>query len=71
MSAPGPILNLNERQEQALTYLLDHQPITNRDYRDLCPNVSERTVRHDFAHLLGKDTLLNIGDRRGSFHIFK
>ena len=64
-------LKLNERQEQALAYLLDHQRITNREYRELCPDMSEETIRRDLADLVQKDILLKIGDKRGTFYIFK
>jgi ATP-dependent DNA helicase RecG len=64
-------LGLNERQEQALAYLLDHKRITNREYRELCSDVSEETVRRDLAELVRRDILVKIGDKRGTFYIFK
>jgi ATP-dependent DNA helicase RecG len=64
-------LKLNERQEQALAYLLDQQRITNKEYRELCPDVSEETIRRDLADLVQKDILLKVGDKRGTFYIFK
>jgi ATP-dependent DNA helicase RecG len=64
-------LKLNERQEQALAYLLHHRRITNKEYRELCPDVSEETIRRDLADLVEKNILLKVGDKRGTFYIFK
>jgi ATP-dependent DNA helicase RecG len=64
-------LKLNERQEQALAYLLDNRRITNKEYRELCPDVSEETIRRDLADLVEKNILLKVGDKRGTFYIFK
>ena len=62
---------LNERQEQALAYLLDTGRITNREYQQLCPDVSSETIRRDLADLVRKDLLLKIGEKRATYYIFK
>jgi ATP-dependent DNA helicase RecG len=62
---------LNERQEQALAYLLESGRITNRDYQQLCPDVSAETIRRDLADLVGKGLLLKIGEKRATYYIFK
>jgi ATP-dependent DNA helicase RecG len=64
-------LGLNERQEKALAYLADKQRITNREYQELCPDVSAETIRRDLADLVSKDLLLKIGDKRATYYIFK
>ncbi|MFQ6015401.1 MAG: ATP-binding protein [Anaerolineae bacterium] len=64
-------LTLNERQERALAFLLKNRRITNRQYRELCPEVSEETIRRDLADLVRKDLLLKIGDKRATYYIFK
>jgi len=64
-------LNLNERQEKALAFLAEHDRITNRDYQELCPDVSPETIRRDLADLVDKDLLLKIGDKRATYYIFK
>jgi ATP-dependent DNA helicase RecG len=64
-------LNLNERQEKALAFLAEHDRITNRDYQELCPDVSPETIRRDLADLVDKDLLLRIGDKRATYYIFK
>jgi ATP-dependent DNA helicase RecG len=64
-------LRLNERQERALAYLTEHGRITNREYQDLCPGVSPETIRRDLAELVARNLLLKIGEKRGTFYIFK
>jgi ATP-dependent DNA helicase RecG len=64
-------LNLNERQEKALAFLAEKERITNRDYQELCPDVSAETIRRDLADLVDKDLILKIGDKRATYYIFK
>ena len=65
------LMGLNERQIKALEYLSEHQRITNREYQDLCPDVSSETIRRDLANLVRRDILLKIGDKRATYYIFK
>jgi ATP-dependent DNA helicase RecG len=64
-------LNLNERQEKALAYLADKGRITNREFQELCPEVSAETIRRDLVALVRKDLLLKIGEKRATYYIFK
>jgi ATP-dependent DNA helicase RecG len=64
-------LGLNERQEQAVAYLADKGRITNREYQQLCPDVSAETIRRDLADLVRKNLLLKIGEKRATYYIFK
>jgi ATP-dependent DNA helicase RecG len=64
-------LGLNERQEAALAYLADRGRITNRDFQELCPDVSAETIRRDLADLVGRDLLLKIGEKRATYYILK
>ncbi len=64
-------LDLNERQEKALAYLLEKGRITNREYQELCPEVSSETIRRDLADLVNKNVLLKIGRKRATYYIFK
>jgi len=64
-------LDLNERQEQALAYLLEKGRVTNREYQELCPDVSAETIRRDLADMVHKDLLLKIGKKRATYYIFK
>jgi ATP-dependent DNA helicase RecG len=62
---------LNERQIAALLWLAQHRRITNREYRELAPEISDETVRRDLADLVERGLLLRIGDRRGTYYIFR
>ena len=64
-------LDLNQRQEKALTHLLEKERITNREYQELCPDVSSETIRRDLADLVSKNVLLKIGRKRATYYIFK
>lgn len=63
--------NLNARQLQALRYVEEHKRITNREYRELCPDVSPETIRLDLADLVERGVLLRIGDKKGTYYILK
>ncbi len=64
-------LGLNERQEMALGYLVERGRITNREYQELCPDVSAETIRRDLADLVSKNLLLKIGEKRATYYILK
>jgi ATP-dependent DNA helicase RecG len=65
------LMGLNERQEKALAYLVENRRITNREYQELCPDVSPETIRRDLADLVDKNLLLKIGEKRATYYIFK
>ena len=62
---------LNPRQIRALQYLEREGRITNREYRELCPDVSPETLRLDLADLVQKGLLIKVGDKRGTYYILK
>jgi ATP-dependent DNA helicase RecG len=64
-------LPLNERQQGALEFLAKNQRITNREYHDLAPDVSEETIRRDLAELVEAGLLLKMGDKKGTYYILK
>jgi ATP-dependent DNA helicase RecG len=64
-------LNLNPRQEMALSHLAQHKRITNRDYQELSPDVHPETLRRDLADLVSKGVLLKIGDKKATYYILK
>ena len=39
---------LNPRQERAVAYLAEHGAITNREFRDLFPELSDETIRREW-----------------------
>ncbi len=65
------LMGLNERQMRALEYLSEHERIANREYQELCPDVSAETIRRDLADLVSRSILLKIGQKRATYYIFK
>ncbi len=63
--------NMNERQMKAMTYLEETGRITNRNYRQLCPEVNPETLRLDLVDLVDKGLILKIGDKKGTYYILK
>jgi ATP-dependent DNA helicase RecG len=63
--------SMNERQARALTYIKDRGSITNRDYREICPDVSPETLRLDLTDLVDRGILLKIGAKKGTYYILK
>ncbi len=63
--------NMNERQMKAMSFIEQHGRITNRDYRQLCPEVNPETLRLDLVDLVDKGLLLKIGDKKGTYYILK
>jgi ATP-dependent DNA helicase RecG len=62
---------LNERQVAALRYLTEHDSITNRDFRELCSDVTDETARRDLADLVDRNLILKVGDKRATYYILK
>lgn len=62
---------LDPRQEQALAYLVQHGSITNRQFRELMPGLSDETVRRLLADLVDQGLLLKIGERKATYYILK
>ena len=62
---------MNERQLKALSYIQEHGRITNREYHNLCPNVSAETLRLDLVDLVQRGLLLKLGAKRGTSYILK
>ncbi|MCZ7667993.1 MAG: hypothetical protein M5U34_12765 [Chloroflexi bacterium] len=62
---------MNERQTRALTYIRENGSITNREYRNLCADVSAETLRLDMVDLVERGILLKIGSKKGTHYILK
>jgi len=62
---------MNERQAHAVTYVREHGSITNREYRELCPDVSPETLRLDLSDLVDRGLLMKIGAKKGTYYILK
>jgi ATP-dependent DNA helicase RecG len=61
----------NPRQVRALRFLATNEQITNRDYQQLCPDVTPETLRLDLRDLVEKGILLKIGAKRGTYYVRK
>jgi len=53
---------LNERQIAVIARLVDHQSLTIRDFEELCPNVSRRTLQRDLQNLEELGLVAMLGD---------
>ncbi len=62
---------LNPRQERAMAYLAEHGTITNRELRELLPDVSDETIRRELADLVDQGLILKIGERKATYYILK
>lgn len=70
-AAPKWEQQMNERQMRAIAHIREHGSITNRDYRELCPDVSPETLRLDLNDLVNRGLLLRIGANKGTYYILK
>jgi len=70
-AAPTWEKTMNERQARALTYLRERGQITNREYQQLCPDVSAETLRLDLADLVDRGVVMRIGAKKGTYYILK
>jgi len=62
---------VNPRQERALAYLAEHGSITNREFRDLCPDLSDETIRRELAGLVDQGLIMKVGERKATYYILK
>jgi len=65
------LLSLNERQKKAVEYLLKNKKITNKEYRELNPNISDRTALNDFNDLVERGIITAIGVRKYRYYILR
>lgn len=65
---PRPYALLNERQALALAHVREHGRITNREYRELCSEVSAETLRLDLADLVARGMLVRSGRKKGTIY---
>jgi ATP-dependent DNA helicase RecG len=70
-TAPRSALNMNDRQSRALTYVREHGSISNREYQQICPDVSSETLRLDLKDLVDRNVLLKIGSKKGTHYILR
>jgi ATP-dependent DNA helicase RecG len=58
-------MGLNERQIKAVMYVKERGKITIADYKEISPDVSEKTLYRDLQELVKKKILHEIGDKKG------
>ena len=64
-------LDLNPRQQMALSLLATHQRITSHQYQSLCPEVHSETLRRDLADLVSRGIIIKVGDKKATYYILK
>jgi ATP-dependent DNA helicase RecG len=62
---------LNPRQERGLAYLAEHGSITNREFRELFPDLSDETIRRELADLVDQGLIMKVGERKATYYILK
>jgi ATP-dependent DNA helicase RecG len=62
---------MNERQTRALSYIRERGQITNREYQQLCPDVTPETLRLDLVDLVDRGILIRVGAKKGTYYIMK
>jgi ATP-dependent DNA helicase RecG len=62
---------LDPRQERALAHLAERGSITNREFRELIPELSDETIRRLLADLVDQGVIIKIGERKATYYILK
>ena len=66
------ILNeLNNRQRKAIEYLLKYRKITNKEYREINPDISDRTALNDLNELIHKNIIVAKGEKKYRYYILR
>jgi hypothetical protein len=65
---PSPRKLLNARQAKALAHVREHGEINLSAYRQLCPGLSDETLRLDLADLVRRGRLKKNGAKRGTYY---
>jgi len=61
---------LNIRQRKAVNYLIEHGKITNKEYRELNPEISSNTALNDLKQLVQKGILTANGETKSRYYTF-
>ena len=62
--------DLNERQEKALEFVVDHQRIDNSIYREIC-DAMKRTATRDLTDLVNVGLLEKHGEKKGTYYTLR
>lgn len=64
-------IGLNDRQIKAVMYLKKEGAINLSSYRELVPDVHEKTLYRDLINLVNRGTLKSVGEKKGRKYILK
>jgi ATP-dependent DNA helicase RecG len=64
-------LDLNPRQQMALSQLAKNQRISSHEFQSLCPEVHAETLRRDLADLVSRGIVIKVGDKKATYYILK
>jgi ATP-dependent DNA helicase RecG len=45
--------------------------ITNREFRELCPELSDETIRRELSDMVDQGLIMEVGDRKATYYILK
>lgn len=62
---------LNERQKKAVEYLLKNKKITNKEYRAINPDISDRTALTDLADLTRANIIIPKGTKKFRYYVLR
>lgn len=65
------LTELNERQRKAIEYLVKQKKITNKEYRQMNPGVTDRTVLNDFNELIEKNIILAKAEKKHRYYTLR
>ena len=64
-------LNLNKRQIVAMEYIKKIGKITNKNYREMFPEISNETARLDLNTMVKKRLLNKRGEKKGVYYTIR
>jgi len=65
------LLNINSRQKEILNFLKEKGSAQVWQIKRILPQVSKRTLRRDFEHLLEKKIIERVGEKNNTFYQLK
>jgi ATP-dependent DNA helicase RecG len=63
------VKDLEKSQQKAIDYLLDHETITNREYRELNPGIDRNTATDELKDLANKGFVISKGKLASTYYI--
>ena len=50
---------------------IERGSITNREFRELCPELSDETIRRELSDMVDQGLIMKVGDRKATYYILK